>query len=69
MDFKIISIEDYSVMGEIEKDLYIMALKKTDPKSLEKDQKMQMLLDSTGNAERDRVPIRRFKAYLIKMIE
>ena len=56
-------------MGEIEKDLYIMALKKTDPKSLEKDQKMQMLLDSTGNAERDRVPIRRFKAYLIKMIE
>ena len=69
MDFDLISIEDYSVMGEIEKDFYIMALKKTDPKSLENDQKMQKLLDATGNVERDRVPIRRFKAYLTKMIE
>ena len=40
IDQELITIEDYSVKGEIEKDLYMMALKKTNPQNLAKDKKM-----------------------------
>ena len=46
-----------------------MALQKTNPQNVEQDQKMKMLIAATDDVQRDRVPIRRFKTYLIKMIE